>query len=80
MPIDPDELGSQTAADPAATLKERLRAQGLRLLVRSVPDLRNPDVLADLRREAAMMALHPEDDALDDWIEQVTYWEAWRHS
>lgn len=80
MPTDPDKSTSQTAGDPTAALRERLRAHGLRPNVPNVPDLNDPKVLADLRREAAMMARHPENDALDDWIEQVTDWEAWEHS
>ncbi|MGX7745422.1 DUF3018 family protein [Rhodopseudomonas parapalustris] len=31
--------------------------------------MRDPQFLADLSREAAMMAQHPENDAIDDWIE-----------
>lgn len=80
MPTDPHKPTSQTACDPLASLRERLRTQGLRPIVRSAPDIRDPQFLADLPREAAMMASHPENDALDDWIEQVTDWEAWRHS
>ena len=43
-----------------------------------VPDLRDPKVLAEIRREGAMMAKHPENDAIDDWIEQVVDWDAWK--
>ena len=43
-----------------------------------VPDLRDPKVLADIRRQAKLMAQHPENDAIDDWIEQVVDWEAWK--
>jgi Protein of unknown function (DUF3018) len=39
--------------------------------------LRNTDVLADLRREAAIMARHPENDAIDDWIEANRDLEGW---
>lgn len=43
-----------------------------------VPDLRDPKVVAELRREAKLMAQHPENDAIDDWIEQVYDWESWK--
>lgn len=77
MPTDPDKPTSQTACDPLASLRERLRTQGLRPIVRNVPDLRDRDVLADLRREAVMMARHPANDALDDWIEANRDLEGW---
>jgi hypothetical protein len=43
-----------------------------------VPDLRDPKVLAEIRREAKLIAQHPENDAIDDWIEQVYDWESWK--
>ena len=33
--------------------------------------LRNPEFLAAIRREGAMMRHHPENDAIDDWIEAI---------
>jgi hypothetical protein len=33
--------------------------------------LRNPKVLAEIRREIKMMARHPENDAIDNRIESV---------
>jgi hypothetical protein len=61
-----------------ASRRERLRAQGLRPVQFWVPDMRDPKVLADIRREGAMMAKHPENDAIDDWLEQVIDWDAWK--
>ena len=55
----------------------RLRAQGLRLVQHWVPDLRNPKVRAEIRREAELMAQHPENDAIDAWIEAAYDWSAW---
>jgi uncharacterized protein YuzE len=40
-------------------------------------DLRDPQILAEIRREAAIMALHPENDAIDEWIEAVNDWSVW---
>ncbi|MBI5130973.1 MAG: DUF3018 family protein [Rhodopseudomonas palustris] len=77
MPTDPDKPTSQTACDPLASLRERLRTQGLRPIVRSAPDMRDPQFLANLRREAAMMARHPENDAIDNWIEANRDLEGW---
>jgi hypothetical protein len=61
-----------------ASRRERLRAQALRRVEFWVPDLRDPKVLAEIRREAKLMAQHPENDAIDDWIEQVYDWESWK--
>ena len=49
--------------------RERLRRQGLRPVQYWVPDLRNPRVRAAIRREGALLAGHPENAAIDDWIE-----------
>ncbi|MEI9926387.1 MAG: antitoxin MazE family protein [Bradyrhizobium sp.] len=43
-----------------------------------VPDLRNPKVLAQIRREAKLIAQHPENDEVDRWIESVYDWESWK--
>jgi hypothetical protein len=42
-----------------------------------LPDLglRDPLVLAEIRRQAVMMALHPENDAINAWIEAITDWD-----
>jgi hypothetical protein len=62
----------------AVSRPEQLHAQGQRRVEFWVPDLRDPKVLAELRREAKLMAQHPENDAIDDWIEQVYDWESWK--
>jgi hypothetical protein len=58
--------------------RERLRAQGLRPVQFWVPDLRNPRVRADLRRQGKLLAKHPENAAIDDWIEAVADTSGWR--
>jgi hypothetical protein len=67
-----------TPQQRTASRRARLRAQRLRRVEFWVPDLRDPKVLAEIRREAKLMAQHPENDAIDDWIEQVYDWEAWK--
>jgi uncharacterized protein YuzE len=57
---------------------ERLRAQGLRPVQHWVPDLRDPKVLAELRREVELMARHPENDVIDAWNEEAYDWSAWK--
>lgn len=58
--------------------RKRLRAQGLRPVQHWVPDLRDPKVRAALRREIAAMAKHPENGALDDWIEHIYDFSEWK--
>jgi Protein of unknown function (DUF3018) len=50
----------------------------LRPVQHRVPDLRDPKVRADLRRQAKLMARLPENDAIDGWIEAVYGWSAWK--
>jgi hypothetical protein len=78
MPSTPKKAKPRTPQQRMASRRERLRAQGLRPVQFWVPDLRDPKVLAEIRREGAMMAKHPENDAIDDWIEQVVDWDAWK--
>jgi hypothetical protein len=69
---------AKTAQQRMQARRDRLRAQGLRPVQHWVPDLRNPKVLADLRRQGRLMARHPENEEIDAWIEQVYDWSAWR--
>jgi hypothetical protein len=68
----------RTPQQRMASRRERLRAQGLRPVQFWVPDLRDPKVQADIRRQAKLMAQHPENDAIDDWLEKAIDWEAWK--
>jgi len=61
----------RTPRERMAARRARLRAQGLRPVQHWVPDLRNPKVLAEIRREIKMMAQHPENDAIDDWLDAI---------
>lgn len=58
--------------------RKRLQAQGLRPVQHWVPDLRDPKVQADLRRQAKLLARPVEGGALDDWVEQAYDWREWR--
>ncbi len=78
MATTPKKAKPRTPQQRMSARRERLRAQGLRPVQHWVPDLRDPKVLAEIRREGAMMAKHPENDAIDDWIDQVVDWDAWR--
>jgi hypothetical protein len=68
----------RTSQQHNASRRTRPPAQELRPVQFRVPDLRDPKVVADLRRQAKLMAQHPENDAIDDWIEQVYDWESWK--
>ena len=69
---------ARTPQQRMAARRKRLRAQGLRPVQHWVPDLRNPKVLSEIRREIKLMAQHPENGAIDDWIESVYDWESWK--
>jgi hypothetical protein len=58
--------------------RQRLRAQGLRPIQHWVPDLRDPKVKAQIRKEAALLAEHPENDEIDRWIEANADLTGWR--
>jgi len=40
-----------------------------------VPDLRDPDLVADLKRQARLMAQHPQNAELDDWLDKAILWD-----
>ena len=71
MATTPKKSKPRTPQQRMAARRQRLRAQGLRPVQHWVPDLRNPKVLAELRREIKLMAQHPENDAIDDWLDAV---------
>jgi hypothetical protein len=77
MATTPKKAKPRTAQQRMASRRERLRAQGLRPVQHWVPDLRDPKVLAQIRREGAMLSRHPEDAAIDDWLDTVRDPEDW---
>ena len=69
MPTKPRTTPPKTDQERMRARRKRLQAQGLRPIQYWVPDLRNPRVRAAIRREAALLSQHPENAAIDDWIE-----------
>jgi hypothetical protein len=43
-----------------------------------VPDLRDPRVRADLRRQGKLLAQHPENAEIDAWMEVAYDWNDWK--
>ena len=78
MPTKPKPERPRTASERMRARRERLRRQGLRPVQHWVPDLRDPKVRADLRRQGRLLARHPENAEVDAWIEQVYDWTEWR--
>ena len=78
MATTPKKTSPRTPQQRMAARRDRLRAQGLRPVQHWVPDVRNPKVRADLRRQAKLMARHPENAAVDAWIEAVYDWSDWK--
>jgi nicotinamide mononucleotide adenylyltransferase len=68
----------KTARERMQTHRDRLRAKGLRPVQYWVPDMRDPKVQADLRRQGKLMARPVEGGALDDWIDTAYDWSGWR--
>lgn len=68
----------KTAQQRMQARRRRLRAQGLRPIQHWVPDLRDPKVKAQIRKEAALLAEHPENDEIDRWIEANADLTGWR--
>jgi hypothetical protein len=69
-----DGGGKRQAKTPRERMqarRDRLRAQGLRPVQHWVPDLRDPRVRAAIRRDAALLSQHPDNAALDDWLDAV---------
>jgi hypothetical protein len=58
-----------TARERMRARRKRLRARGMRPVQHWVPDLREPRVRAEIRRDAALPSRHPENAAIDDWID-----------
>ena len=73
----PKKAKPRTPQQRMASRRERLRAQGLRPVQHWVPDLRDPKVLAEIRREGAMMSQHPENAAIDEWLDTVRDPDDW---
>ena len=71
MPTKPKSGRPKTAAERMQARRARLRAAGLRPVQHWVPDLRNPRVRAEIQKEVAALDKHPDNDALDAWIEAV---------
>lgn len=67
----------KTARERMQARRERLRAQGLRPVQHWVPDLREARVRAAIRREAALLPRHPDNTALDDWLDAVRDTNDW---
>jgi len=67
----------KTAQERMNARRKRLRAQGLRPVQYWVPDLRNPRLRAAIRKEAALLVHHPDNAAIDDWIDAACDWREW---
>jgi hypothetical protein len=78
MATPPKKRKPSTPPKRMVSRHQRAPAQDLPPAQFRVPDMRDPKVVADIRRQAKLMAQHPENDAIDDWIEQVYDWDAWK--
>jgi len=74
MPAKP-RTRAKTAKERMTARRKRLRAQGLRPIQHWVPDLRNPRIRAEIRREAALLSKPHE---IDSWIDTAVDWSEWK--
>ena len=78
MSTTPKKPAVPTPQPRKLSRRERMRAQGMRQVTYWVPDLSNPDVMADLKRQAKLMAQHPQNAELDDWLDKAIDWDEWK--
>lgn len=78
MPTARRKSKPKTPRERMQARRQRLRAQGLRPVQHWVPDLRDPKVRADIRRQGRLLAKHPENAEIDAWIEVMTDYSEWR--
>ena len=78
MSTSPKKPKPQTPAQRMASRRARLRAQGLRPVQHWVPDLRDPKILAEIRREGEMLSKHPDNAAIDDWLDLMRDPDDWK--
>ncbi len=67
----------QTPQQRMAARRKRLREQGLRPVQYWVPDLRDPIIQDEIRREAKMLSKHPENAVIDEWLEKFRDLDDW---
>jgi hypothetical protein len=78
MSTSPKKPAAQTPQQHMASRRDRLRAQGLRPVQHWVPDLRDPKVLEEIRREGALLSQHPENDVIDNWLDTMRDPDIWK--
>ena len=78
MPTTPRRKHPRTATERMSARRKRLRAQGLRPVQYWVPDLRDPRIRAAIKREAASLANHPDNAAIDEWLDAAYDWSEWK--
>ncbi|MHB8268033.1 antitoxin MazE-like protein [Bradyrhizobium sp.] len=61
----------RTPQQRAASRRRRSPVHQLAPVQFRVPDLRDPKVQAEIRRQAKLMAQHPDNDAIDDWLDAI---------
>ena len=69
----------KTAEERMSARRKRLRRKVFAPGAAWVPDLSDPKSTRGLfAGRAGLLPLHPENDAIDEWIEAVYDWSEWR--
>ena len=67
-----------TPAERVRRHRERMRAQGFRLVQLWLPDTRSADFRARCRAQSARIAADRHEAGLIDWVEQAADLEGWQ--
>jgi hypothetical protein len=71
MTTRPKSRRVKTGAERVQARRKRLYAAEVRSAQSGMPDLGNPKLRAQIRNEAALLDQHPENDAIDAWLDAV---------
>jgi hypothetical protein len=63
-----------TSRERTRAYRERLRARGLKPATILVPDLNDPEVRAQLKRDWEAISASPHEKEVMEWVEAVRYW------
>ena len=70
----PTAKPKKTSRERTKAYRERLKAKGLKPVTIWVPDINDPEVRAQLKRDCQLISESPHEKEIMEWIEAVSYW------
>jgi Protein of unknown function (DUF3018) len=64
----------RTSRERTRAYRERLRAKGLKPVTLWLPDVNDPEFIAQMRRECRLISESPHEKEIMEWIDGVRYW------